>query len=205
MEFSPRLNIFKNGRGKNTFDLFELEATSYGWWVYLKVINGCLVFNNYSYSNTTSKHQSDCRYLLDQLGIKPDLVVYQRDCLSNGLNESLVEAYKSIYLSEYRLTKKGLRDSTKACFESIIEANLEHISSIESLGFTITNNDKANLKKAVIEREESRLERQREESRKRRELINSVSEELEDTAKPELLTKLPEIDDLGAIKLTNKN
>lgn len=203
MEFRPRLNIFKSSTGKNTFDIFELEATSYNWWIYLKVINGCLVFNNYNYSKTTNGHQGECRYLLDQLGIEPDLIVYQSGCLSHGLNESLVDDYKSLYLEEYRLTKKGLRKDTRSRLESSIESTLEHIARIESLGFTVTKNDKASLKQSVIEREESRLEKQREESKKRRELINSVREELEDISSPELLTKLPEVDDISAIDLTN--
>lgn len=49
---------------ENTF-----EGLSYDWWVFVAKINGKLVFNNYSYSNSTRKHQYKMKYLLRTLGI----------------------------------------------------------------------------------------------------------------------------------------
>lgn len=48
---------------------------SYGWWEFVKVLNNKVVFNPYSYSNSTSKHQRKMRELLRSLGIKIDLEI----------------------------------------------------------------------------------------------------------------------------------
>lgn len=74
-----------------TFDEANLEAYSYGWWSFLKVINGKIVFNEYGYSNTTRKHQSKVRRALSELGIEIDLYIEA----PNGLQdlESAINFY----------------------------------------------------------------------------------------------------------------
>ena len=64
MKYFSRLNVYKNSTGSNMYDPTKQEAFSYRHWRYLQVIEGQLVFNDYSYSNSTSKHQSDLRSLL---------------------------------------------------------------------------------------------------------------------------------------------
>lgn len=58
-----------------TFDPKTITAVSYDWWIFVKVVNGRVVFNSYTYSNTTSRHQSKVRSLLTSLGITVDRVV----------------------------------------------------------------------------------------------------------------------------------
>lgn len=53
----------------------SITAYSYNWWVFVKVINGLLVFNNYNYSATTNAHQRKTRRLLDTLGYSIDLTI----------------------------------------------------------------------------------------------------------------------------------
>lgn len=83
IKYYERKNIYKNSNGTNTFNPETCEALSYGWWVYVKRINGKVVFNNHSYSVTTSKHQGEMRRLLRELDIEIDLFIEA----PNGLQE----------------------------------------------------------------------------------------------------------------------
>ena len=56
MKYYSRLNQYKASNVK--FDCETQTAWSYDWWKFYGIINGKKVFNNYSYSNSTSKHQS---------------------------------------------------------------------------------------------------------------------------------------------------
>lgn len=51
----------------------DVSAWSYGWWQFVKVIDGKTVFNSYRYSSSTGKHQSKVRSLMDKLGLKIDM------------------------------------------------------------------------------------------------------------------------------------
>ena len=64
-------NIWKANNLK--LDTDKMEAYSYGWWGFLKKIEGKLVFNNHFYSVTTRKHQFEVRRRLLLLGIKIDV------------------------------------------------------------------------------------------------------------------------------------
>lgn len=73
MKQMKRTGIFK--ASNVSFDPSTVRAYSYGWWNFVRKINGAVVFNNYRYSNSTSKHQSKVWRLMDSLGIKIDLFV----------------------------------------------------------------------------------------------------------------------------------
>ena len=66
-----------------TFNVETLEAYSYGWWSFVKVINGEVVFNEYRYSVSTSKHQTKVLSLMSQLNIKIDRFVQCKDGLQH--------------------------------------------------------------------------------------------------------------------------
>lgn len=83
MKYFKTRNTYENSTGTNVVSLINMRATSYRWWPYLKIINGMLVFNGYPYSNTTSRHQSDCLSLLRRHGIEVDLWVYTSEHLDN--------------------------------------------------------------------------------------------------------------------------
>lgn len=68
LQYKKRLGIYKNYNGSNMFNPDTFQAYSYDWWCYLKSFGGLKVFNTYSYSNTTCKHQSQMRKLLCDLG-----------------------------------------------------------------------------------------------------------------------------------------
>jgi hypothetical protein len=86
MKLMKRTGIYK---GSNvTFDPNTLKAHSYNWWLFVAKIGGKVVFNNYSYSVSTSKHQSKVRGIMSKLGINIDLFVEAPEGLDN-LDNSL--------------------------------------------------------------------------------------------------------------------
>jgi galactitol-specific phosphotransferase system IIB component len=81
MKYMKRTKIYK--ASNVTFNPEKIEAHSYQWWCFVKVIKGLVIFNNYSYSMSTSRHQFKVRRLMSELGIKIDLEVSTRDSLTN--------------------------------------------------------------------------------------------------------------------------
>lgn len=73
MKFLKTKNQYK--ASNVLLDLNNEIATSYDWWIFLKRINGKLVFNNYRYSPSTEGHQRKILKQLDQLGIKVDMFI----------------------------------------------------------------------------------------------------------------------------------
>lgn len=93
MVYRKRAGIFKNSTGTVSFDPKAMEAYSYEWWLFVAKIKGKVVFNSYSYSPTTSGHQSAVRRLLESLGIKIDLEIQARQGLQDL--ESALSDYES--------------------------------------------------------------------------------------------------------------
>src|SRR5574338_865594 len=120
MRYYSRLKQYKNSSGTNVFNAVTQIATSYDWWIYLKRINGRLVFNNYTYSNTTAKHQSKMRQLLRQLGLEIDLFIEA----PNGLQDlnSAIQYYN------YKIKKL---DEAIDNPKSKNETNVERLKKIE--------------------------------------------------------------------------
>jgi len=73
MKYMKRANIYQASNYNVTFDPNKIEARSYRWWVFVAKVEGKIIFNNYRYSNSTSKHQSKVRSLLNELNIKIDV------------------------------------------------------------------------------------------------------------------------------------
>ena len=51
----------------------KLEAYSYAWWLFVVRYKGLVIFNNTSYSSSTSGHQYKVRRVLDDLNIEIDI------------------------------------------------------------------------------------------------------------------------------------
>ena len=75
MTYKQKSGIYRNYNGNCTFDPKTFVGLSYNWWLFVSQIDGKVIFNNYSYSVTTSSHQSSMRSLLNDLGIKIDLFI----------------------------------------------------------------------------------------------------------------------------------
>src|SRR6266700_3622119 len=81
LSYYPKLKVWK---ASNVAYCPETEtATSYDWWVFVKRINGKLIFNNYSYSNTTNRHQHKVNIFLSQKEIKIDHFIHAPQVLKN--------------------------------------------------------------------------------------------------------------------------
>lgn len=73
MKYYPRLKLYK--ACNVTFNPNTLDARSYNWWSFVTKVGNKVIFNNYSYSNSTRKHQSKVKSLMNELGISIDFYV----------------------------------------------------------------------------------------------------------------------------------
>jgi hypothetical protein len=125
-----------------TLKLEPIEAYSYGWWKFVSVINGFVVFNDYNYSPTTGRHQYKVRRMLEEKGIKIDLEVKthlglngnsrynygkELDALKSAIESDLNEIKELEEILANTRRKKALDDEMK---EKIVELK-EHIGMIE--------------------------------------------------------------------------
>ena len=115
MKYYSRLGQYK--ASNVTLNTAPLWATSYGYWYFLKRIDGKLVWNDYPYSTTTQAHQRKVMLQLRSMGIEPDIVVtcprglqelesganYAREMQSQVL-DSLGNPRRKKRLDESRLT-----------------------------------------------------------------------------------------------------
>ncbi len=130
MKFIKTQNTWKSPNV--TLNMNDLTAYSYKWWLFLTKIGDKVVFNNYSYSVTTSKHQSKVLGILDHTGIKIDLFIEA----PKGLQD--LDRAKSHYqdliqnLTTDMLTKR-LRQATKERNLVTIEEHKAKIVEIEKL------------------------------------------------------------------------
>lgn len=71
-------------QGSNVwFDSEKINGVSYNGWYFVRKMHGKVVFNEYRYSNTTSKHQYKVESLMNQLRIKIDIVIDVKESLTN--------------------------------------------------------------------------------------------------------------------------
>ena len=163
-------------------DLKEVSAYSYDWWEYVSTDTvGNIVFNNTSYSHSTSRHQDTAHSLLIRLGIKPDLILNNTRLSLSDIKEAVESEIENIRydidLLFYFATKKGShKRKNKERLESIkkytyrikdlerylteyynkkpLPKNLGEITSFFNIALLYNHNDKLNkeLKKSVLER-----------------------------------------------------
>lgn len=81
LKWRPRLKIWKSGSLQ--WNPETQEAWSYNW-CFAKRINGKMVFNEYRYSNTTTRHQWEMRGFLKDHKIKIDLTIDTQKSLTHG-------------------------------------------------------------------------------------------------------------------------
>lgn len=111
-----------------TFDASQIEAFSYGWWKFVKVIQGKIVFNEYSYSTTTSKHQYKVKALMRELGLEVDLYVKTKASLDKQtLKELNAETIKIETERENQIkeNRKAAYQRRKAQMKSAVEKVVE--------------------------------------------------------------------------------
>jgi hypothetical protein len=103
MKYYSRLKVYK--ASNVMFNPEQIHATSYDWWIFVKVINGYVVFNWHSYSNSTRKHQYKVSRVMESLGIQVDLTIDTR--LSLGRTDTGIDARnKAVYKMQLDLARK---------------------------------------------------------------------------------------------------
>lgn len=115
MKHMKRSNIYK--ASNVTFDPTTIKAYSYSWWCFVAKVEDKVVFNNYRYSTSTSKHQAKVRRLLEQLGIKIDLEL--------PLPDGILQASEIRYRSGTLVQGKTLAEMIVAAEEHLCDAFLE--------------------------------------------------------------------------------
>lgn len=103
----------KNMYKASNFEFYcdDKKAYSYGWWQFTGLFNGYLVFNNTSYSVSTSKHQNKAWRLLNY---KADMMLhFTRKSLNEGLESVLIDEIKGIQYEIKSLIDKIMTKGTK--------------------------------------------------------------------------------------------
>lgn len=117
-----------------TFDASQIEAFSYAWWRFVKVIDGLVVFNEYRYSATTSKHQYKVKALMRDLGIEIDLFVKTKASLDLQtikelkIETSRIEVERENEIKEnrrraYLRRKEKMKSKVERVIESVYATN----------------------------------------------------------------------------------
>ncbi len=116
------------------FDPNKEVAYSYGHWKFVARIGGKIVFNNFSYSRSTSGHQGYVLHLMRQLGYDTDSFLFI-DCPSGfGKPYSAISHYKeNIELLQKKIDAPRSRKSTNAERLLAIEARTKHIEYFQRL------------------------------------------------------------------------
>lgn len=89
--------MYTNSTGSLTFNPVTMEAHSYKWWKFVAIVEGKLVFNDFNYSVSTTKHQRSIRRLLEYLGYNIDLYLPLRQGItSSSLEDLILEAEEEL-------------------------------------------------------------------------------------------------------------
>lgn len=158
--FRPRLGLFKGRNNKVQYNPKTGDAHSYGWWRFVAVIKGKVVFNDYQYSATTRTHQTAIKELLSELGIKIDYVVNFRSSLNE--DSFFIEGLKSYYkgMFESQVLLKTARD--KARLRKTIRHCRLQIAKLRKAGCKFSLSQQKELKELVEKQNNERLQRKRE-------------------------------------------
>jgi hypothetical protein len=109
-----------------------INAWSYRWWQYLKVIKGKIVFNDYSYSNQTVKHQINCKNLLKTLGINVDLYIQSVRGLQN-MSEVILDLVYQVNEITNAILKPKTRKSTNETRLMRAKSKLDELETLAKL------------------------------------------------------------------------
>ena len=130
MKYYSRLKLYK--ASNVTFDPIQCRVYSYDWWRFVDRIRGKVIFNSYTYSNSTVKHQFKLRRLLESLNINVDIMLKA----PRGLQDldSAVRYYESeIEALESAINAPGSRSKTNVKRRDQIEFYKSQIMIIKDL------------------------------------------------------------------------
>jgi hypothetical protein len=130
MRFYSRSRQF---RASNVyFDIDACEAYSYGWWRFVEVIGGKVVFNSCGYSMSTCGHQAKVRRLLRYLDVRIDCEIKAPGGLQNL--ETAISRYEyEISKLEREIAKPRTHATKNAKRRAEITAHQESIKLVKRL------------------------------------------------------------------------
>lgn len=130
MKHMKRSGLYQCSNYNCTFNPATLEAHSYRWWRFVARIDGKVIFNSYRYSNSTSKHQSKVRSLLQELGIKIDLELkLPKGIAGNDLAAILLEAEETLCDQYLREELKREERNEKARYKRKVKRLEEYLET----------------------------------------------------------------------------
>lgn len=129
-----KTGLIRNYNGNNTFNPELMQAHSYKHWCYVREINGKVVFNNYSYSNTTAKHQSNMRQLLAELGITVDLYIEMPESLDSFEVGAIAHVRSLIRATEAEIARPRSQKAKNEERRAHIAKLERHIEELKALG-----------------------------------------------------------------------
>lgn len=143
MKFFITQNMYKS----NNVELYisdslkDIEAFSYSWWKFISVDSvGNIIFNNSTYSISTSRHQREAKNILDKLGIKVDLYLHNTQVNLRGLNgindviNSEIKSYKELIKENIKgIRKKGSHKKTNVNRKKAIAHCLFKIKDLRNI------------------------------------------------------------------------
>jgi hypothetical protein len=130
LKFKKKIGIYSSSTGNCTFNPMTIEAHSYRWWKFVSKIEGKLVFNDYRYSNTTSKHQWQVRKLLNELGLKIDISIPLPQGIEDQCLESAIEKSEEYLCNRYLAQKLKAQEKYQARKEQLKCQNTIQVSSL---------------------------------------------------------------------------
>lgn len=195
--------VFKNSTGTCKAyidDRKNPKAYSYDHWLFLTKINGLVVFNAYSYSVSTSAHQSAVRSLISGK-IKIDVIVSQHESLSRGV--LLDDFYERKILAEIQLSRKGISAKSRADRLAIIKSCENEIAKLVKFQVAKkwTRKQVDELRTSLTAQENQRLENNRIERAKIKAKIDELKSEFDSLESVNLIETENEMNSLNEIKV----
>lgn len=114
------------------FDPKRMEATSFRWWYFVKRIGGKVVFNDYSYSSYTTRHQRKVERTMEALGIKVDVVIQAPKGLQD-LPTALLAYQTQIKNLTMLIQKPGTRKAKNEERAARIRELQERVKTVQAL------------------------------------------------------------------------
>jgi hypothetical protein len=150
----------KNQQFKSSKCLFIPEtcrAYSYGWWRFVDLIKGKVVFNRHNYSMTTCKHQSTVRELLRQLNVKIDLYVDMHESLEHFQSQALKPMYSKLIQTEIEMNRKGSKPECNKYRKQQIQELKRDIRKARKLGAVMSRDSIKTLETGLLTAESERV------------------------------------------------
>lgn len=132
MRYYKKANISKNSTGSCKYDHNNETGWSYDWWQVCGWFGETYVFNNYSYSSSTRKHQRAISGMMPVPWGKA-LIVEAPNGLQRGLKQCVDFEYSEIKALIKAIRRKGSRKSTNEERRAEIKSRLAKVRVIKNL------------------------------------------------------------------------